>query len=124
MLHWFRARLRPIAVAALVSLAGLTSLSAAVHEAGECHDECAAGAVGHDPWSHVIGSATAAADHPLHCILCHWTRTSRPTTETVRDVARPVAHNVRSASDFSDPPLQILQVQPPLRSPPAATTHA
>jgi hypothetical protein len=117
-LAWFRARLGPIAIAALVSLAGLTSLSAAVHDAGECHDECAAGVLRHDPWSHAIGSATADAEHPLHCVLCHWTRTVRPSAETVHVVARPLAQNVRSVSDVLIAPLRALAAQPPLRSPP------
>jgi hypothetical protein len=122
MLHWFRAHLRPFALAALVSLAGLASLSSVVHDSAECHDECAAGVVAHDPWSHAIGSTTAGAEQALHCILCHWTRTVRPSTEAAHEVARPVTCNLRSIPDSLVSPLRVLQAQPPLRSPPITAT--
>lgn len=124
MLSWFRAHLRPVALAALVSLTALTSLSAAIHDASECHDECAAGVVRHDAWSHAVGSEKASADHPLHCVLCHWTRTLRPSTAIVHGVARPVVLSVRPVVDVLGLPLQSLAAQPPLRSPPQLSITA
>jgi len=124
MLSWFRAHLRPVAFAALVSLTALVNLSTAIHDASECHDECAAGVVRHDAWSHAIGSEQASVDHPIHCVLCHWTRTLRPSTAVVHGVARPVVQSVRPVADAPGSPLQALAAQPPLRSPPPLSVTA
>lgn len=121
MLQWFRARVRIVAGAVLVSLAGLGGLSTAAHGA-DCHDEdCGIIALRHDPSTHAIGAAGSAADHPLHCILCHWTRSFRPSTESADHIARPLAGESRRYHDVSGTPSQRQAAQPPLRSPPAAS---
>jgi hypothetical protein len=120
MLKWFRARVPAVAGALLVSLAALGGLSTAAHGA-DCHDEdCGIIAVRHDPSTHAIDTAGTASDHPLHCILCHWTRSLRPSTESVDHIARPLAGEPRRYHDVSGTPSQIQAAQPPLRSPPAA----
>ncbi len=121
MLQWFRARLRVVAAATLVSLVGLGGLSSATHGA-DCHDDdCYIALLPHDPSSHGIGSATPDAGHPLHCILCHWTRSMRPSTETVHQFARPITTDLRPQPDVLGSLSLVQAAQPPLRSPPAAT---
>ena len=118
MLAWVRGRLRPVAVALLVSLVGVGVVSAAGH-GSDCHDDECGALLAHDPSSHRVGSPVADAAHALHCVLCHWTRTVRPSTESAHHLARPVA----DASPLSTEVFGVISVvqaaQPPLRSPPA-----
>jgi hypothetical protein len=118
MLQWFRARARIVASAILVSLAGLGGLSSAAH-GSDCHDdECSVIALRHDPSSHGIGTASTDSEHPLHCILCHWTRSMRPSTETVHQIARPLPNNVRLDPELRGALSPVRAARPPLRSPP------
>jgi|SRR5687767_11569156 hypothetical protein len=118
MLQWFRAWARVVAAATLVSLTALGGLSSATHGA-DCHDEdCAYSLQAHDPSAHGIGTTQDEAAHPLHCILCHWTRSLRPSTEAVHQLARPVTTDVRPHTDISAALSPVQAAQPPLRSPP------
>lgn len=118
MLQWFRAQSRPVALAALVSLASLGGFSSALHGA-ECHDEdCAGVLLPHDPSSHRVRNASTTASQPLHCVVCHWTRSTRPSTEPVHHLARPVAHAVRLYTEVRGTLSLVQAAQPPLRSPP------
>jgi hypothetical protein len=118
MLQWFRAQARRIAAATLVSLAALGGFSSAAHGA-DCHDEdCGISLVQHDPSSHSIGAASPDASHPLHCVLCHWTRSTRPSTEAAHHLARPVADRVRLYAEVLGALSLVHAAQPPLRSPP------
>jgi hypothetical protein len=101
-----------------VSLVGLGGLSSAAHGA-DCHDDdCAVALLDHDPSSHVIGNGSADSAHPLHCILCHWTRSSRPSTESVHHVARPLTEDVLPQTEVRVALSLVQAAQPPLRSPP------
>ncbi len=121
MLQWFRARARVMAIAALVSLVGLGGLSSAGHGA-ECHDDnCATVLVPHDPSSHSVRNASTVAAHTLHCVLCHWTRSTRPSTESVHHLSRPVADTVRLPIEVRGVLSPTQAAQPPLRSPPAGS---
>lgn len=116
VLHWFRGLDRAIAIALLVSLAALGVSSAVPHGDG-CHG-CVQAAVPHDPSQHAIGAPAAPADHPLHCVVCHWTRLHRPSIELVHDFARPTARHLRvHVESVAIEPL-FPAAQPPLRSPP------
>jgi hypothetical protein len=118
MLQWFRLRARAVAAATLVSLVGLGGLSSATHDA-DCHDDdCAVALLSHDPSDHGIGGGSSDAAQPVHCILCHWTRSTRPSTEPVHHFARPVTENVVVHPEVRGALSLVQAAQPPLRSPP------
>jgi hypothetical protein len=118
MLEWFRARARAVAVATLLSLAGMGGLSSSAHPA-DCHDDdCAVTLLNHDPSSHSVGSGSSDSTHPVHCILCHWTCSIRPSTEPAHLLARPVTRNVLLQPEVLGAPSPVRAAQPPLRSPP------
>jgi hypothetical protein len=120
MLQWFRARARSIAATALVSLATLSVWSATPHQ-DDCHDAvCASIVVPHDPSSHSIGRDTSTTDRPLHCVLCHWTRTSRPSATVAHHLAPAVDRTVRILADLVRAPQTFVAAQPPLRAPPSS----
>lgn len=116
---WFRAHARIVAATALVSLLALGGLSPAAH-GGECHDEeCALTLVPHDPASHSIRNGAAGpSGNPLHCVLCHGTRSTRPSAESAHHLPRPVADDVLPHSEVPGVPSRAQAAQPPLRSPP------
>jgi len=120
MLHWSRSHLRALAVAVLVSLSTLATWSLAVHEL-DCYDRDGAPVfVVHDASAHAFrDAAPAPGDHPVHCVLCHWTRSFAPRVHSVtlapyvvRSTVAAPALSVRLASVFAG-------TQPPLRGPPA-----
>jgi len=118
MLQWFRAGARPIAAVALLSLATLSVWSAAPHQ-DDCHESvCANIGLPHDPSSHSVGRDTTNIDRPLHCVLCHWTRTSRPSSTAAHPIAPVVQRNVRFLVDLAPAPEVFIAAQPPLRAPP------
>ena len=122
MLHWFRARARVVAAATLVSLVGLGGFSSVAHGV-DCHDDdCVVALLYHDPSSHTIGNGSSDAAHPVHCILCHWTRSTRPSIEVVHHFARPVTGNVLSQPEVLGALSPVRAAQPPLRSPPLQAT--
>ena len=124
MLQWFRARARLVAAATLVSLTTLGGLSSATH-GGDCHDDdCVVSLLPHDPSTHGVGTTEDAAGHPLHCILCHWTRSIRPSTETVHQIARPITTDVGPSTDVPAALSPVQAAQPPLRSPPSPVLTA
>jgi len=125
MLQWFRARVRIVATATLVSLVALGGLSSVSHGA-DCHDDdCAIDLGLHDPSSHGIRSGSSDdASHPLHCILCHWTRVHRPSSDSAVYVARPLTNTVRIQPDVLGTLSLVQAAQPPLRSPPVPTPAA
>jgi len=119
-MQWFRTRVRIVASAILVALVGLGGLSSAVH-GGDCHDdECSVVALRHDPSSHGIGAPSSESEHPLHCILCHWTRSLRPSTDGAAQIARPLTNNVRPDPELRGALSPVQASQPPLRSPPTS----
>jgi hypothetical protein len=118
MLQWFRARARSIGVIALLSLTTLTVWSATPHQ-DDCHDAICAVIVPHDPSAHSIGRAdTSHDDRPLHCVLCHWTRIVRPSTNTAHHLVPVVERNARSFVNLVRSPQTVVAAQPPLRAPP------
>ena len=119
MLVWIRPRLRPVAVVLLAALVAVSGASAAGH-GSDCHGaECAAASGPHDPSAHGIGTPSSDASHPLHCVLCHWTRLIRPSTEAAHYLARPTAGDVRPHADVLGVLSLVQAAQPPLRSPPS-----
>ena len=119
MLQRVRVRARVVAAATLVALTALGGLSSATHSGG-CHeDECVSSLLPHDPSTHGIGTPPDEAGHPLHCVLCHWTRSTRPSTESVHQIARPITSDVRPPTDALAALSPVQAAQPPLRSPPS-----
>ena len=122
MLQWFRARARSIAATALLSLATLTVWSSAPHQ-DDCHEAmCSAVVVPHDPSAHSIGRDTASTDRPLHCVLCHWTRISRPSGEAAYQLTPDIERTVRFLVNIVSAPQAVIAAQPPLRAPPSSPT--
>jgi hypothetical protein len=119
MLQWFRARARPVAATALLSLATLTVWSGSPHQ-DDCHDAVCAIVVPHDPSAHSVGRDSSSNERPLHCVLCHWTRVVRPTPSTAHDLAPAVEDNVRFLVDLFTAPQANFAAQPPLRAPPSS----
>jgi len=123
MLQWFRARASGIVAIAMLSMAAVGG-SAVVPHADDCHD-AACVAVEHNAAAHRIGATSPDADnHPLHCLVCHWVRAFRPSTEA-RFVSAPstdAADNVNV--EIVTVPGRAPVAQPPLRSPPSSPIPA
>ena len=117
MLQRFRARARAIASALLVALAALGGVSA---HGAECHDVESEASARHDASAHRIDAPTSDAGQPLHCILCHWSRTPRPSAESGHQVHKPVARARAIHAATPRPVTSIAFPFRPLRSPPSA----
>ena len=124
MLQWFRARARSVGATALLSLVTLTVWSALPHQE-DCYDEICAVLVPHDPSAHSIGRPdTSTGNRPLHCVLCHWTRTMRPSEKAAHPLAPAVDRAVRVLVDVVSAPEAFFAAQPPLRAPPTSSPVA
>jgi hypothetical protein len=104
---------------ALVSLVTLTVWSVAPHPA-DCHDADCGVVAPHDPSGHSIGRELQSSQQPIHCVLCHWTRFFRPSTETARLFVPVVEDDVRVHVVVFRTLQQFAAAQPPLRAPPAS----
>ena len=116
MLQRFRSRARAVASVLLVALATLGGVSA---HGAECHDVDAYAAGPHDASAHRIGAPAPDAGQPLHCILCHWSRTPRPSAEGGHQVHQPPAQDFAFHAETPRPVNAIAFSFRPLRSPPA-----
>ena len=119
MLSWFREWSRSIASAALVSLVTLTISSSAPHP-DDCHDAECGPATPHDPSGHGVNRRHESNREPIHCVLCHWTRSVRPTPETAPLFAPGVVEEVRTSLDTFSAHSQTSLARPSLRAPPAS----
>ena len=116
MLQRFRARSRAIASLLLVALAMLGGVSA---HGAECHDVETHAAGPHDASAHRVDAPAPDAGQPLHCILCHWSRTPRPSAEGGHHVHEPAAQAFAFHAETPRPVTSIAFPFRPLRSPPA-----
>ena len=124
-MHWFRVRARRIAATLLVSVIALGGSMVAPHE-NDCHDTaCFPGVVPHDASAHAFSAPDQSEGaHPLHCLVCHWSRSFRPHTEVRLVTAPAIQAGVRiHVESFTVAPVTTV-AQPPLRSPPASPDHA
>ena len=122
-LKWFRARAFAIAPVLLAMLAALV-----VPHVGDSHHESDvdfAPLVAHDESAHRIGNATSDdEEQPLHCAICHWSRSVRPLIQIVfrasstTEAIGLVLVDAFAAADSGR------ASQPPLRSPPASPARA
>ena len=119
-MRWFRAFSRTLAVATLLAQVTLGALTSLGHDV-ECHDDCLLAVVPHDAASHTIGSgASGATATPLHCVLCHCSRLTRPSPEPSHFLAHPAVDDVLLPVVVLGMPSTVQAAQPPLRSPPLA----
>jgi hypothetical protein len=123
MLSWFREWSRSIASAALLSLVTLTLSSAAPHE-DDCHGAECGQALPHDPSSHSLTRPQASEGQPIHCVLCHWTRSVRTTPQSTPLFTPAVGEEIQISLDVFDGSSQTSLVRPSLRAPPASPSFA
>ena len=117
-LGWFRAQLRSLTVATFVALSVSGGANVVEHGLGG-HDAHGPLLVVHDASAHAFNDGSAARQaEPLHCVLCHLTRTVRPALESAHHA--PTYDN--PATPLPRPGLLVPAVfpaaEPPLRSPP------
>ncbi len=117
-MHWFRLHASRIATVAMLSLVSV-GLSAAGPHQDDCHESCQPLAVEHDASAHRVTAPAGADDQPLHCLVCHWTRSFRPRTEARVVTAPAVEPGVPLHVEFVTAAVSAPVAQPPLRSPPA-----
>lgn len=124
-MRWFRAWGRSLAATVLVSLSLVSAGAAALHGSA-CHDaECAIRVVEHDASAHAFENAQSSSDEPpLHCVLCHWTRSFRPSTGSNHHGFVVESRDVRFHVTDVAVPHVCPAAQPPLRSPPASPAFA
>ncbi|HEY8549995.1 MAG TPA: hypothetical protein VIL35_08585 [Vicinamibacterales bacterium] len=121
MLSWFRRCGRVVTAAVLLSLTAMGA-SLSLPHADDCHDAgCAALAVVHDESAHRFRAAPELEhSHPLHCAICHWTRSISPAVEAVHALSTPPERIVPVHARPGHTPRTFPAAQPPLRSPPAS----
>lgn len=118
MLRLFRLRRWSVLTACVLFASLATTSVGALHHAATGHDAFPA-VVEHDASAHRIqGDATAATAHPIHCLVCHWARSSRPRPEAAFQPAPAVQYSLRLHPEFFVVTPAALAAQPPLRSPP------
>lgn len=120
MLGWFRLQASRIATVAIVSSASV-GVSAVTPHADDCHDpSCGAAAVQHNEDDHRFESVPRTVDkEPLHCLVCHWTRSFRAPVAARFVPAPAVLADVRPPLDADQAAHPAQVAQPPLRSPPS-----
>jgi hypothetical protein len=119
-----KARKRAWSTAVLVLVSFLsTTASQAIggHGVGEHDLECApAVELSHDESAHRLsGPAAGESNHPLHCLVCHWARSFRPSPDSVRHNAPILEAHAAVHLDPVHAPRAIDSAQLALRAPPA-----
>lgn len=92
----------------------------------DCHDAaCRTIAVEHDASAHRMGAPQEGAEAPpLHCLVCHATRSFRQRTDA-RILSTPVAETGTTVHvEFFTAAAPAPAAQPPLRSPPSSPIEA
>jgi hypothetical protein len=117
-MRWFRLHASRIATVAMLSLVSVGLSSAGPHQ-DDCHEGCQPFAVEHDASAHHVTAPAGADDQPLHCLVCHWTRSFRLRTEARVVTAPAVEPGVLLRVEFFTAAVSAPVAQPPLRSPPA-----
>jgi hypothetical protein len=123
MLSWFRGWSRSIASAALLSLVTLTVSSAVPHQ-DDCHDAECVRAAPHDPAGHSVSRPQESSGQPLHCVLCHWTRSVRTTPQPTPLFAPAAVEEIQVSLDVFSGSSQTSLARPSLRAPPASPSFS
>ena len=118
MFAWIRRRLSAVTTALLLSMATL----GVPHGLEPGHDaDFAAIVVQHDASAHQFRTPEGdAPSHPLHCVVCHWARTFRPTITATYLSSPTLDVLVAWVAGETALPHHLTASQPPLRSPPTA----
>ncbi len=119
MLRLFRHRSSSLLIAGVLC-AGVALSTVGVLGHGQEHAGPLA-LVPHDAAAHSFeADAGVAPVHPLHCLVCHWTRSFRPYPRGASYPAPVVAYSLRIHPEIFLVTPAALAVLPPLRSPPIA----
>jgi hypothetical protein len=118
MLCWLRLKAVSLVVVSVLSASvGATAFGPLSHS--EEHGGLPA-FVPHDAAAHTFQAATSdTPSHPLHCLVCQWTRSYRSHPGSVSHLAPTVEYSLRVHAVPLLAPLAAIAAQPPLRSPPA-----
>jgi hypothetical protein len=118
MLRWCRERVVRVAVALVVSLTGLGAWADADHGRFG-HDAHGQVWVVHDAAAHAFtsGDEATSADE-LRCVLCHVTRTVRPSVDASTLAPRHDVRPLAALVPLDQQPRIFPAAEPPLRSPP------
>jgi hypothetical protein len=112
---------RPAASALIASVlcasVGLTTAGVLGHGGG--HNTLPA-FVQHDASAHEFQAATDASAHPLHCLVCHWSRSFRHHPDGASHGAPAAIYSPRVHHPYVLVASAALAALPPLRSPPIA----
>jgi hypothetical protein len=119
MLRLLRSRRSSLLVASvLCASVGLTTIGVFGHAAE--HDAFPV-VIQHDASAHGFrADPGVAVAHPLHCLVCHWTRSFRPYPRGESHPAPVVAYTLRIHPEIFLVTPAALAALPPLRSPPRA----
>ena len=121
MLHQIRRQLRTLAATVLVLVSALGAWSTVAHDL-DCHDSDGAPVlVVHDASAHAFRTTTPPdSQRPVHCVLCHWTRTFGPGAQSVSVAPVAVSRSLALPARETSPARLVAAAQPPLRAPPSA----
>jgi hypothetical protein len=123
MLLQLRRRLRVLAAAVLVSMSAVTGWSALAHELDSHDHDTAPSFVVHDESAHAFRTPSpSASERPVHCVLCHWTRTFAVGFQSVAVLYSSSSRALRVEAAPGGLLHPISSVQPPLRAPPALSS--
>jgi hypothetical protein len=124
MLLHVRRHLRTWAATVLVLVSVVGAWSTAAHGL-DCHDRDGAPVfVAHDASAHAFRSAVLPEEErPVHCVLCHWTRTIGPGVQSVYTALEVVSRTLAAPAPDSVASRFVASAQPPLRAPPAVPTR-
>ena len=120
-MHRIRRQLRALAATTLVLVSVLGAWSTVAHGL-DCHDRDGAPAlVVHDASAHAFrNTAPPDSQRPVHCVLCHWTRTFGPGVQTVSVAPTVVSRSLALPAGETAQARLVAAAQPPLRAPPSA----
>ena len=120
VMHQVRRHLRVLAAAVLVAVSTIGGWSTLTHGFDHHDADHAPAFVVHDASAHAFHSPSPPdSERPVHCVLCHWTRSFGPGLESV-SVTHALASRTLSAHVVAAGPVHpVTAVQPPLRAPPA-----
>src|SRR5689334_18669086 len=123
MLHHVRGHLRAFAATVLVLVSAVGAWSTAAHGL-DCHDRDGAPVfVAHDASAHAFrGAVLPEEERPVHCVLCHWTRTIGPGVQSVYTALDVVSRTLAMPARDAVASRFVAAAQPPLRAPPAVST--
>lgn len=123
MLKGLRDQASSIAATVLLTLLTATISQALASHTPDEHDIgwTSPAAAPHDESDHRIAAGQAGdSTHPLHCLVCHWVRSSRPLRSALAHQAPDLEPRASLHFGALPAPTTLVTAQLTLRSPPAA----